>query len=132
MTPTKTSMHRFDPQTGKQTEMALLYEPERFHARQLSAFDWSYEGWSAPEAIHSVYHGFRPEAVVQRMLDLYADRVDRGPLPTEEMSASLATHSWEGLKTISEYVYPRRRRPTFIAHLRTGRGRARWSLRSRG
>jgi all-trans-8'-apo-beta-carotenal 15,15'-oxygenase len=105
MTPTKTSMHRFDPHTGEQRELAMLYEPQRFHTRQLSAFDWSHEGWLAPEAFHSVYHGFRPEAVVQRMLDLYRDRVDRGLLPSEEMTASLATHSWDGLHTISEYVY---------------------------
>lgn len=105
MTPTKTSMHRFDPQTGAQHEMAMLYEPSRFHSRQLTAFDWSHEGWLAPEAMHSVYHGFRPEAIAQRMLDLYADRVDRSLLPSEETTASLATHSWDGLTTISEHVF---------------------------
>lgn len=106
MSPTKTSMHRFDPQSGDQHELTMLYEPDRFHTRQLSAFDWSHEGWLAPEAFHSVYHGFRPGVIVQRMLDLYGDRVDRSLFPGEEMSASLATHSWDGLQTISEYVYP--------------------------
>ena len=106
MTPTRTSLHRFDPETGERTELALLYEPERFHTRQLSAFDWSPEGWERPAAIHSVYHGFRPEAVVQRMLDLYAQRVDRSQLPTEEMSCVLATHRWDGLSTISDYRFP--------------------------
>ena len=105
MTPTKSSMHRFDPETGEQREMAMLYDPERFHSRQLSAFDWSHEGWLAPEAFHSVYHGFRPEAIVTRMLDLYRDRVDRSLLPTEETPASIASHSWDGLQTISEYTY---------------------------
>ena len=105
MSPTKTSMQRFDPETGVRHEMAMLYEPGHFYTRQLSAFDWSFEGWLAPEAFHSVYHGFRPEAIAQRMLDLYGDRVDRGLLPTEETPASLATHSWDGLKTISEHVY---------------------------
>ena len=106
MSPTRTSMHRFDPETGDQHEMAMLYDPERFHSRQLSAFDWSHEGWLAPEAFHSVYHGFRPEAIVTRMLDLYRDRVDRGLLPTEETAASIASHSWDELQTISEYTYP--------------------------
>ncbi len=105
MTPTRTSMHRFDPDTGVRKEMAMMYEPQRFYSRQLSAFDWSYEGWAQPAAFHSVYHGFRPEAVNQRMLDLYKDRVDRGLLPTEEMHSSIATHSWDGLHTISDYVY---------------------------
>ncbi len=105
MTPTKTSMHRFDPETGIRYELAMMYEPERFHTRQLSAFDWSYEGWLNPQAMHSVYHGFRPEAINQRMLDVYADRVDRGLLPTEEMHSSLATHSWDGLQTISEHTF---------------------------
>ena len=105
MTPTTTSMQRFDPETGDRTEMARLYDPERFLTRQLSAFDWSAEGWLAPEAFHSVYHGFRPEAIVQRMLDLYGDRVDRALWPTAETSASIATHSWDGLQTISEYRF---------------------------
>lgn len=105
MTPTRTSMHRFDPESGVRHDMAWIYEPDRFHTRQLSAFDWSAEGWESPEAMHSAYHGFRPEAVNQRMLDLYADRVDRGLLPTEEMHSSLATHSWDGLQTISEYTF---------------------------
>ena len=105
MTPTTTSMQRFDPQTGERHEMATLYDPERFLSRQLSAFDWSTEGWLAPEAFHSVYHGFRPEAIVQRMLDVYGDRVDRALWPTEETTASIATHSWDGLQTISEYRF---------------------------
>ena len=103
MTPTRTTMHRFDPESGVRADLAEMYEPDRFHTRQLSAFDWSCEGFERPEAVHTVYHGFRPEAVQQRMLDLYADRVDRTLLPTEEMPCSLATHSWDGLQTISEY-----------------------------
>ncbi len=103
MTPARTTMHCFDPQRGERLEVAEIYDPERYHTRQLSAFDWSAEGWEHPEAVHSVYHGFRPEAVQQRMLDLYADRVDRAMLPTEEMPCTLATHSWDGLQTISEY-----------------------------
>ncbi len=105
MSPTRSSMHRFDPETGTQHEVAMLGRDGSLHSRQLSAFDWSREGWDAPEAFHSVYHGFRPEAIVQRMLDVYRDRVDRSLLPTEETSASLRTHSWDGLQTISEFVY---------------------------
>ena len=105
MTPTKTSMQRFDPDTGERWEMAMLYEPDHLYSRQLSAFDWSHEGWLAPEAFHSVYHGFRPEAIVQRMLDLYGERVDRGKLPTEETPALIASHHWDGLTPFSEYVY---------------------------
>ncbi len=105
MTPSRTSLHRFDPESGKRTELALLYEPEHFHTRQLSAFDWSPEGWERPEAIHTVYHGFRPEAVVQRMLDLYAERVDRALLPDEEMPCVLATHRWNDLRPTSVHRF---------------------------
>jgi carotenoid cleavage dioxygenase-like enzyme len=105
MTPSRTTLQRFDPESGKRSDVALLYEPERFHTRQLSAFDWSPEGWERPEAVHSVYHGFRPEAVVQRMLDLYAGRVDRALLPREEMPCLLATHRWDDLHTTSEHRF---------------------------
>lgn len=105
MTPSRTSLHRFDPETGERTELAMLYEPERFHTRQLSAFDWSPEGWLRPSVVHTVYHGFRPEAVVQRMLDLYAARVDRASLPREEMPCTLATHRWDDLRTVSEHRF---------------------------
>jgi all-trans-8'-apo-beta-carotenal 15,15'-oxygenase len=105
MTPSRTTLHRFDPESGKRTELALLYEPERLHARQLSAFDWSPEGQRRPEAVHTVYHGFRPEAIVQRMLDLYEGRVDRALLPSEETPCVLATHRWDDLRTTSEYRF---------------------------
>lgn len=106
MSPTRTSLHRFDPETGERRELALYCEPDRHWSRQLSAFDWSAEGWEAPEAVHTVHHGFRPEAVVQRMLDLYRDRVDRTLLPSEESPSSIVTLAWDGLGTISDYVFP--------------------------
>ena len=105
MSPTRTSMHRFDPETGEQHEMAWSGNEGNLFSRQLSAFDWSFEGWNTPEAFHSVYHGFRPEAIVQRMLDVYRDRVDRSLLPTEETPAAVRTHSWDGLRQVSEYCY---------------------------
>ena len=106
MSPTRTSLHRFDPETGERRELAEFCEPTGHWSRQLSAFDWSSEGWEAPEAVHTVHHGFRPEAVVQRMLDLYRDRVDRTLLPTEETASSLVTLAWDGLGTVSDYVFP--------------------------
>lgn len=106
MSPTRTSLHRFDPETGEQRELATFREPTAHWSRQLSAFDWSSEGWEAPEVVHTVHHGFRPEAVVQRMLDLYRDRVDRALLPTEERPSSLVTLAWDGLTPVSDYVYP--------------------------
>lgn len=105
MTPSRTTLQRFDPESGKRTECAQLFDPERFHTRQLSAFDWSPEGWERPVALHSVYHGFRPEAVVQRMLDLYAGRVDRDSLPREEMACRLVTHDWQSLRALAEYDF---------------------------
>ncbi|MFM7224496.1 MAG: carotenoid oxygenase family protein [Actinomycetota bacterium] len=106
MSPTRTSLHRFDPESGEQRELAVYCEPAGHWSRQLSAFDWSAEGWAAPEAVHTVHHGFRPEAVVQRMLDLYRDRVDRTLLPTEETASSIVTLAWDGLAPISDYVFP--------------------------
>ena len=105
MTPSKTSLHRFDPETGIRHDLAWVYEPDLLHTRQLSAFDWSSEGWQRPVAYHSVYHGFRPEAVNERMLDLYRDRVDRSQIPTEEMPAVLASHAWDGLGVTASHTY---------------------------
>lgn len=106
MTPTRTTLQRFDPESGELKEMAHLYTPDgHFHTRQLSAFDWSEEGWERPEAVHTVYHGWRPEAVVQRMIDLYRDRIDPALLELEESPSRLATHSWDGLDTLSEWEF---------------------------
>jgi len=106
MTPSRTTVQRFDPESGRRLEVAQLHDPERFLGRQLSAFDWSPEGWERPAAVHTVYHGFRPEAIVARMLDLYAGRVDRASLPREETPCRLTTHLWDGLRTHADYVFP--------------------------
>ncbi len=105
MSPSRMSMIEFDPETGRQTERASLYEPERFFAQQLSALDWSTEGVSAPTVRHMLYHGWRPEAVTQRHLALYGDRVDRTLLPTEETPAVLATLSMPDLQPLSDYTW---------------------------
>ena len=106
MTPSRTTLQRFDPETGERRELAELYTPDgHLHGRQLTAFDWSAEGFEHPTHFHCAYHGWRPEAVVQRMLDVYRDRVDRTLLAPEETPARIATHSWDGLQTVSEWEY---------------------------
>lgn len=129
MTPTRTTLQRFDPESGELKEMAHLYTPDgHFHTRQLSAFDWSAEGWERPEAVHTVYHGFRPEAVVQRMIDLYRDRIDPALLELDESPSRLATHSWDGLDTLSEWEFALEDFPTspiFVPKEPGGDGRSR-------
>jgi len=65
--------------------------------RQLNAMDWSTEGRTAPTLHHTVHQGFRPEAITQRMLALYGDRVDRSLFPPEETPPLLASMSTDDM-----------------------------------
>ena len=94
MSPDRTTIVEFDPTTGKVTHHAELRDVDRLWTRQLNAMDWSAEGRAKPTSHHMVFHGWRPEAVTQKMLHLYRDRVDRSLWPAEEtpplvVSASL-------------------------------------------
>ena len=84
MSPDRNTVVQFDPATGEVTHRAELRDPSMLWTRQLNAVDWSAEGMAAPTSHHMVNQGWRPEAVFQRMLALYEDRVDRTEWPTEE------------------------------------------------
>lgn len=93
MCPDRLSMVVVDPARGKVVHRAELREPELLWSRQLSALDWSAEGRTHPTLHHTVHQGWRPEAVTQKMLALYGDRVDRSMFPTEETPAVVASTS---------------------------------------
>ncbi len=84
MSPDRNSLLEFDPATGEVHHRAELRDPELLWTRQLNAMDWSTEGMSHPTLHHMVNQGWRPEAVTQKMLGLYRDRVDRSLWPTDE------------------------------------------------
>jgi all-trans-8'-apo-beta-carotenal 15,15'-oxygenase len=71
--------------------------------RQLSALDYSTEGMSRPVSRHSVYHGWRPEAITREMVELYGDRVDQTLWPREETPPLLMTATMPDLKQSSVY-----------------------------
>ncbi|MCC5952104.1 MAG: carotenoid oxygenase family protein [Acidimicrobiia bacterium] len=104
MHPAVLSIQRFDPETGEVTERAQVSDPDRWWSTQLSAMDWSTEGMSAPTRHHVVFSGFRPEAVIQRAMDLYGDRVH--PLPDEEVPGMLVSLDRQTLKPTAEWSFP--------------------------
>ena len=115
MHATVVTVLRFDPETGAVTERASMTDPERYHSTQLSAMDWSVEGVSRPTLHHLLCSGYRPEAITQRALDLYGDRI--GPLPSEEIPSALVTLDRESLKPQGDWTwaldeYPSS--PTFV------------------
>lgn len=97
MSPDRTTLLDFDPASGKVVEHAELRDPELLWTRQLSAMDWSTEGLSKPTLHHMVNQGWRPEAVTQKMLHLYRDRVDRSLWPAEETPALVMSCSMPDL-----------------------------------
>jgi hypothetical protein len=112
MSPSRMSTVDFDPESGKVHERARLVDAERLWAQQLSALDWSPEGLARPEVRHMTYHGWRPEAVSQRVLQLYRERVDPARLPREEIPARLVTLSMPELRPLREHAYPLDELPT--------------------
>lgn len=95
-----------DPATGTWREHASFCEPEPFWGTQLSAQDWSVEGLTRPTAHHMTFTGFRPEAISQRAVAAYADRIDAaGGLPDHETPGALASFDRDTLKLTAEHVY---------------------------
>jgi all-trans-8'-apo-beta-carotenal 15,15'-oxygenase len=103
MSPDRTTMIEFDPESGIVHERAELRDPSSLWTRQLSALDYSTEGMSRPTSRHSVYHGWRPEAITREMVELYGDRVDQGLWPREETPPLLMTASMPDLTQSSVY-----------------------------
>ncbi|MDX6738855.1 carotenoid oxygenase family protein [Actinocorallia sp. A-T 12471] len=135
MSPTVITLLRFDPATGRITERARVQDPERYWQAELSAIDWSLEGQTAPTVHHLVYLGFHPEAVNQRALANYGDRVDRAAFPAEETPAILVTHDRESLKALHEWTFAADDYPTspvFIPRSPGAEGRSRYSGTSPG
>ena len=103
MSPDRTSLIAFDPDSGTMTHRAELRDPQRLWTRQLNAMDWSTEGMSRPTSYHTVHQGWRPEAITQRVLALYADRVDRSLWPSEETPPLVATASRDDMAVTATY-----------------------------
>lgn len=101
MSPDRISAVVVDPDSAQVLHRAELRDPQMLWSRQLSALDWSAEGRLRPTRHHSVHHGWRPETVTQRMLDLYGDRVDRSLLPDEETPPLLVSTGPEDLRIVA-------------------------------
>ena len=98
MCPDRTSLIVFDPSRGEVLHRVEQREPELLWSRQLSAIDWSTEGRTTPTLHHTVHHGWRPEAITQRALALYGDRVDRTVWPRSETPPLLVSSSLPDLE----------------------------------
>jgi len=96
---------RIDPEAGTITSEAVYRDPEQAFATQLSAMDWSTEGLTTPTVHHVLFTGYRPEAITQRALALYADRVDPAALPPEETPSYLVTLARGGLEPKASHTF---------------------------
>ena len=94
-----------DPATGRIGERSRFGGGDGFWATQLSAMDWSLDGLTKPTVHHMLHTGYRPDAVTERALALYAGRVDRADLPTDEVPARLVTLERPGLTALAEWGY---------------------------
>lgn len=103
MSPDRMTMTVVDPQTTRVMHRAEQREPELLWSRQLNALDWSPEGRANPTLHHTVHQGWHPEAVTQRMLALYGDRVDRSLLPAEPTPPVMATTELGDLRLVSHW-----------------------------
>lgn len=103
MSPDRTSLVEIDPDHGRITERVEQRDPKALWTRQLNAMDWSGPGRVAPTVHHTVHQGWRPEAITQKMLALYGDRVDRTVWPTEETAPALVTSSVPDLQVQATY-----------------------------
>ncbi len=97
MAPDRMTSVVVDPVTAQVLHRDELREPELLWTRQLNAMDWSTEGRSAPTLHHTVHQGWKPEAVTQKMLALYGDRVDRTLLPSDETAPLVASMSTDDM-----------------------------------
>lgn len=103
MSPDRTTVLEFDPDTGAVIEHAEQRDPQRLWGRQLNAIDWSTEGRSDPTVHHTVHQGWRPEAVTQAMLHVYRDRVDRSIWPENETPPLVVTSSMPDLQVVASH-----------------------------
>jgi all-trans-8'-apo-beta-carotenal 15,15'-oxygenase len=103
MSPDRNTMLEFDPATGRIIEHAELRDPELLWTRQLNAMDWSTEAMAKPTLHHMVNQGWRPEAVTQKMLALYQDRVDRSLWPEDETAPLVMTCSMPDLEMTAHH-----------------------------
>jgi all-trans-8'-apo-beta-carotenal 15,15'-oxygenase len=124
MTPALTTVLRFDPESGQVTERARAYDPGRWWQAELSAIDWSLEGQLAPTRHHLVFLGFHPEAINQRALANYGDRIDRSLFPKEETPAVLVSFDRDGLKPLAEWTFALEDYPTSPTFVPRGLGAA--------
>ena len=97
MSPDRTSVVTFDPESGAVRHRAEQREPELLWTRQLNAMDWSDEGRSSPTVHHTVHQGWRPEGITQKMLALYRDRIDESLFPGGETAPLVVTSSMPDL-----------------------------------
>ena len=104
MSPDRTTFLVFDPDKGEIVHRAEQREPEWLWTRQLNAMDWSTEGRTNPTLHHTVHQGFRPEAITQEMLALYADRVDRSLMPPDETAPVVVTTSMPDLQVTGHHT----------------------------
>jgi carotenoid cleavage dioxygenase-like enzyme len=101
MSPDRTTYLVFDPESEEIVHRTEQRRPDLLWTRQLNAIDWSTEGRSHPTLHHTVHQGWRPEAVTQKMLALYGDRVDRTLLPSEETAPLVVTSSMPDLDVVA-------------------------------
>lgn len=95
----------FRPESGQVEHRSRLHDADHLWAIQLSAIDWSAEGQERPTAHHQLFTGYRPEAIPQRYLDLYAGRIDPCTLPPDELPAVLATLDRDTLRPTAERAF---------------------------
>jgi len=121
---------RIDPDRGTATVEARYEDPAVAWATQLSAIDWSLEGMTAPRRHHMLFTGFRPDAICQRALHLYRDRVDPRVLPTEELPPHLVTLARGGLTPQGQHTFAPddyATSPCFVPRAPGGEGRSRYA-----
>ncbi len=98
---------RFDPETAQITELAVLEDPTRWWATQLSAVDWSPAGCAVPTRHHQVFSGWKPELTIERALALYEreGRIDRSSLPRDEQPGTLVSVDRANLRPTGEWAF---------------------------
>lgn len=107
MAPSTLSEVVFHPGTGRSTPTARVRGDWSWNL-QLSALDWSIEGLSDPRLHHVVYQGWRPDAVAQRVLAHYRDRLEADPLgghPAEPGVGALVTFRRGGLEEVGRWEF---------------------------
>ena len=105
MAPGRVDEVVLDPATGAVVDRASFTRPGDCWATQLSAMDWSLDALAAPTVHQMLFTGYRPGAVTERSLALYAGRVDRAGLPPDDVPARLVTLERPGLRPLAEWGF---------------------------